>query len=156
MILPAWIGVGLIYFPYHFSFKIFTLIPAATLFTRIKMKQRDPELPETHLKEMIHSHEKLGELFKVETTSCINYQVDWDYAYPDTQKFPEFDNKLFKMFNTDGWFTKGTITYGDVDSGALATFKFKTMPIRKANRYLVGEPYYFYDLRAEVNHNGEF
>lgn len=105
---------------------------------------------------MIHSHEKLGELFKVETTSCINYEADWDYSYPDTEKFPEFKNKLYKMFNTDGWFCKGSFTYGDVDSGAMATIKFKTMPIRKHNKFLVGEPYYFYDLRVELNHKGEF
>ena len=54
--------------------------------------------------------------------------------------------------NTDGWFCKGTITYGDVDSGELATINFKTMPIRKHNKFIVGEPYYFYDLRVELNH----
>lgn len=30
------------------------------------------------------------------------------------------------------------------------------MPVHGEFRYQVGEPYYFYDLRADVVHNGQF
>ena len=30
------------------------------------------------------------------------------------------------------------------------------MPTHGQFRYQVGEPYYYYDVRAEVNHNGEY
>ena len=30
------------------------------------------------------------------------------------------------------------------------------MPVRGKFRYQVGEPYFFYDMRAEVSHNGAF
>lgn len=30
------------------------------------------------------------------------------------------------------------------------------MPVHGEFRYQVGEPFYFYDLRAEVVHNGQF
>jgi hypothetical protein len=29
------------------------------------------------------------------------------------------------------------------------------MPVPGRYRYQVGEPFYFYDLRADVNHNGQ-
>lgn len=45
---------------------------------------------------------------------------------------------------------------GDVESGATMNLKFKTMPVPGKFRYQVGEPYYFYDLRAEITHNGVF
>lgn len=32
----------------------------------------------------------------------------------------------------------------------------KTMPVHGEFRYQVGEPFYFYDLRAELTHNGQF
>lgn len=32
----------------------------------------------------------------------------------------------------------------------------KTMPVAGKFRYQVGEPFFFYDLRAEIMHNGVF
>jgi hypothetical protein len=32
----------------------------------------------------------------------------------------------------------------------------KTMPVHGEWRYQVGEPFYFYSLRAEVSHNGQY
>lgn len=34
--------------------------------------------------------------------------------------------------------------------------QFKTLPVRGPYRYQVGEPYYFYSVIAEVNHQGAF
>lgn len=30
------------------------------------------------------------------------------------------------------------------------------MPVAGRFRYQVGEPFYFYDIRADVNHNGQY
>lgn len=37
-----------------------------------------------------------------------------------------------------------------------ATMQVKTMPVHGEWRYQVGEPFYFYDLRAEVVHEGKY
>ncbi len=58
----------------------------------------------------------------------------------------------------------GFFKFGDLESGATMTlkvilfykFQFKTMPTHGQFRYQVGQPYYYYDVRAEVTHNGEF
>jgi hypothetical protein len=34
--------------------------------------------------------------------------------------------------------------------------QFKTMPAPGKFKYQVGEPFYFYDMRAEITHNGVF
>lgn len=38
----------------------------------------------------------------------------------------------------------------------LAKKQMKTMPVAGKFRYQVGEPFFFYDLRAEITHNGVF
>lgn len=50
----------------------------------------------------------------------------------------------------------GHFKMGDVESGATMNLKFKTMPVPGKFRFQVGEPYYFYDLRAEITHNGVY
>jgi len=52
--------------------------------------------------------------------------------------------------------TTGFFKFGDVESGATMTLKFKTMPAPGKFKYQVGEPFYFYDMRAEITHNGVF
>lgn len=79
---------------------------------------------------MIHSHEEIGDLFKVETTSTIDYKCDWVKDLPDKDKFPEYHTKFFNFFNRDPYMTEGEYTFGDVESGALMKVKFKTMPVR--------------------------
>ena len=51
---------------------------------------------------------------------------------------------------------KGFFKFGDVESGATMHLKFKTLPVRGPYRYQVGEPYYFYDVRADISHKGTF
>ena len=46
--------------------------------------------------------------------------------------------------------TKGEYTFGDVDSNSTVHIKFKTMPVWSENRYIVGEPFYFYDVVADL------
>lgn len=44
--------------------------------------------------------------------------------------------------------TTGFFKMGDVESGAVMTLNFKTMPVPGKYRYQIGEPFYFYDLRG--------
>ena len=103
---------------------------------------------------MLHTDSQLGELFKVETTSILDYKVEWERGM-DLDKFPEFNNELFRFCSTDGSTTTGKIAFADVESGASLVLKFKTMPVRGYNKYFVGEPFYFYDVRGELIQNGE-
>ena len=42
---------------------------------------------------------------------------------------------------------------GDVESGAMMTINFKTMPFAN-NKYHFTEPFLIYDMTAEVSHEG--
>jgi hypothetical protein len=44
--------------------------------------------------------------------------------------------------------------FGDVDSGAMMTLHYKTMPYSN-NKYHFTEPFLIYDMYAEVTHNGK-
>lgn len=57
--------------------------------------------------------------------------------------------------NTDGNLIEGQYTFGDVESNSVVKINFKTMPIRRKIKYLVGEPTFMYDVVAELNNNGE-
>lgn len=56
--------------------------------------------------------------------------------------------------NNDTNMITGSYIFGDVESNATVEIKFKTMPIRRKNRYYVGEPTFLYDVTAKLNHNG--
>jgi len=86
----------------------------------------------------------------------MDYKVEWEKEFPDEKEFPEFTNKKFRFFSNDPSMAKGEITLGDVESEAVVNIKFKTMPVRSINRLTVGEPFYFYDVKAELCVNGEF
>lgn len=93
-VLPAATAFGLLYFPYHFSFKLFTLLPTSILFYRMYNKSQDPQIPETFLREMIHNHEDLKDLFKIESTATLDYKCEWQ-KLPEKDEFPEFHTKFF-------------------------------------------------------------
>ena len=98
-VLPIWAVVGLANFQLAFAFKLFTAVPLVCLYTRIRNKVIDPEIPETHLRDMIYNHERLGELFKIETTNVLDYDAEYDKGFPDAKEFPEFSNKLFSTLS---------------------------------------------------------
>lgn len=60
---------------------------------------------------------------------------------------------MAKFFNADSNSTHGMYKIGDVESGAMMTVNFKTMPYSN-NKYNFSEPYLVYDLVAEVTHEG--
>lgn len=138
------------------GFKILTVLPLATLYVRIRDKTVDPDMKETYLREMVHTNEEIGKLFDVNSIYVLDYDMEWNKGFPCAEKFPEFENKLFRFFNTDTSMATGHFVFGDVESGATMRIDFKTMPIAGQSRYQVGEPYFFYDVRAQINHNGVF
>lgn len=117
--LPSLIAIGLINWPYAAFFKIGTFLSTSILMFRISNKIQKPEAPETFVREMLHTHSKLGELFKIETTSTLDFKNNHVKSYPDINKFPEFNNKIYKFMNNDGYFTEGEYTFGDVESNAV-------------------------------------
>ena len=54
----------------------------------------------------------------MESTHVLDYDLEWDEGVPDAEEFPEFQNKWFKIFNTDTSMCTGHFSYGDVESGA--------------------------------------
>ena len=132
-------------------------------YTRLRDKCIDPDIKEMWIRDMIHQNAELGKLFKPESIHILDHDIEWDQGYPCEKKFPEFKNKFWRFFNSDTHMTTGFFKFGDLESGATMTLRvidwliqFKTMPTHGQFRYQVGEPYYYYDVRAEVNHNGEY
>lgn len=94
-LFPIWATFGFVNWDLAFGFKLFTMVPLICLYTRIRNKVIDPEIPESHLREMMHTHERLGKLFNVDTTQVLDYDAEYDRGFPDAQEFPEFNNWLF-------------------------------------------------------------
>lgn len=132
------------------------MLPWFTLYVRIRDKTLDPDFKETYLRDMIYKNPEISALFSEETIHVLDYDCEYDKGYPNPEKFPEYENTVWRFFNTDTSMCTGHFTFGDVESGATMVLKFKTMPIPGKFRYQVGEPFYFYDLRAHITHNGVF
>lgn len=130
-----------------FSFAIFTL-------ARIRDKGAEPTIDEVNVLDTIFGHDKLKELFTPETYHVIDYNQEWDKGR-DNPYFPEYKSAVNKFFNVDCNTTTGFYKFGDVESGATMTLHFKTMPYAN-NKFNFSEPFYVYDMWAEISHNGEF
>lgn len=105
---------------------------------------------------MIYNHPEIKKYFKDSTIHVMDYDLEWDKGFPCEKEFPEFNNKLFRFFNTDTSMCTGHFTFGDVESGATMHLRFQTMPIGGNFRFQVGEPFFFFDMVAEINHEGEY
>ncbi|EGR27989.1 hypothetical protein IMG5_185720 [Ichthyophthirius multifiliis] len=138
------------------GFKVLAAYPLFLIYTRIRDRTLDPDFKETYLRDMLYQNSEISKYFNEETIHVLDYDFEYLPGYLDTAKFPEYENKVFRFFNTDTSQCQGFFKFGDVESGATMTLKMKTMPIPGKYRYQVGEPYYFYDLRAEITHNGVF
>jgi hypothetical protein len=139
-----------------FGFKVLTILPWALFYTRARDKTLDPDLKETYLRDMIYKNPEIAALFNEETIHVLDYDLEYDKGLPDAQKFPEYNNKTWRFFNTDTSMCTGFFRFGDLESGAVMNLKIKTMPVPGKFRYQVGEPFFFYDLRAEITHKGTF
>jgi uncharacterized protein YqcC (DUF446 family) len=104
--------------------------------------------------DTIFQHEKLKTLFTPQTYHVIDYNQEWDKG-TDNPYFPEYNTTTAKFFNTDCNTTTGFYKFGDVESGATMTLHFRTMPFAN-NKFNFTEPFFIYDLWAEINHEGKF
>jgi hypothetical protein len=123
--------------------------------TRWRDKSNDPEIEETFLRSMIHDNPRIQELFSVETMHVLDYECEYS-GFPDAEEFPEFNNKLFRFFNSDSNMTKGKFVFGDLESNATMVVKFETMPVSGSVKLTMAEPYYLFDVKAEITHNGVY
>lgn len=121
---------------------------------RIRDKGAEPTIDEVHVLDTIFKNEKLRSLFTPETYHVVDYDQEWESGR-DNPYFPEYRTSIAKFFNTDCNTTVGKFKIGDVESGALMTLHFKTMPFSN-NKYNFTEPFLVYDMWAEVSHNGEY
>lgn len=115
----------------------------------------DPEIEETFLRTIMEKNERISELFDVTTMHVLDYDCEYQ-GIPDREEFPEFENKFFKFFNNDSNMTKGFFVFGDLESNATMKLTFETMPVIGTSRFAMGEPFYFFDVSAEINHNGVY
>jgi hypothetical protein len=126
------------------------------LFTasRIRDRAAEPTIDEVWILDTIFKHSKLSKLFTKETYHVIDYHQEFDKGR-DNPYFPEYRTRTAKFFNTDCNTTSGYFKFGDVESGAMMTLHFRTMPFAN-NKFNFSEPFFVYDLWAEITHNGQF
>ena len=99
-------------------------------------------------------NEKLNKLFSPTTYHIMDFDQEWEEGRTNPY-FPEYRTPVAKFFNADMNTTTGRYKFGDIESGAMMTLHFKTMPFSN-NKYNFTEPFMVYDMYAEVTHNGQF
>lgn len=110
-------------------------------------------MDEVFILDTIFKHDKLKQLFTPETYHVIDYDQEFDKG-TDNPFFPEYNTTTARFFNTDCNTTSGFYKFGDVETGAMMTLNFKTMPFAN-NKFNFSEPFFIYDMTAVVTHNGE-
>ena len=81
------------------GFKGLTLLPLLSFYTRCRDKVKDPEFPETYLRDMIQNNPELKKYFTVDTMQTMDFEFDFIPGFPDAVEFPEYSNKLFSLLN---------------------------------------------------------
>lgn len=151
--LVGWTAFSFMMIPQALIWKIhFAFFSLATL-SRVRDKGAEPTIDEVLVLDTIFGNEKLSELFTPETYHVIDYDQEWDAGYSNPY-FPEFKTNTARFFNADSNTTTGMYKIGDVESGAMMTLNYKTMPFAN-NKYNFTEPFLIYDMYAEVTHNGK-
>jgi hypothetical protein len=136
--------------PHALIWKIhFTFFTMATL-ARIRDKGAEPTVDEIHILDTIFANENLKALFTPETYHVIDFDQEFDTGRTNPY-FPEYLTTAAKFFNADTGSTTGMYKFGDVESGAMMTLHFKTMPYSN-NKYNFTEPFLIYDMYADVTH----
>jgi len=121
---------------------------------RIRDRGAEPTIDEVNVLDRVFAHEKLNKLFTPHTYHVIDYNQEFDKGR-ENPYFPEYKTTMAKFFNTDCNTTTGFYKFGDVETGAMMTLHFKTMPFAN-NKFNFSEPFFIYDMWAEVTHNGEY
>lgn len=122
--------------------------------TRIRDRGMEPTIDEVWIFDNLFKNEKILSLFTPKTFHVIDYHQEYEQGR-ENPYFPEYRTTMAKFFNVDCNTTTGFFKFGDVESGALMTLHFKTMPYAN-NRYHVSDPFFVYDLYAEITHQGEY
>jgi hypothetical protein len=152
--LVAYTGFSFLMFNQALIWKLhFAFFTMATL-ARIRDKGAEPTIDEVWVLDQIFKNEKLNKLFTPTTYHVLDYDQEWDTGR-DSPYFPEYRTPVAKFFNADTNTSTGRYKFGDVESGAMMTLHFKTMPFSN-NKYNFTEPFLVYDLWAEVTHNGKY
>lgn len=154
--LPLNIMLCLAMWPLSFTFKLWSLVLLSGAWVRYKNKSLDPDLPETKFLEMIFTNPQIKKYFNNNSTVLLDFECDYQKGFPSAEEFPEFENAVFRFFNGDTNMTKGRYVFGDLENGATMRIDFETMPVRSESRFQVGEPFYFFDVVANITHKGVF
>lgn len=152
--LMAWTGFSFMMFSQAPIWKMHFAFFALTTAARIRDKGAEPTIDEVAVLDTVFKNERLNKLFTPTTYHVIDYDQEWE-AGRENMYFPEYRTPIAKFFNTDMSTTTGQYKFGDVESGAMMTLHFKTMPFSN-NKYNFTEPFMVYDMWAEVSHNGEY
>ena len=123
------------------------------LLARIRDKGAEPTVDEVWVLDTVFKNEKLNKLFTPDTYHVLDYDQEFDSGR-ENPYFPEYKTPMAKFFNADSNTTTGRYKFGDVESGAMMTLHFRTMPFSN-NKYNFTEPFMVYDMYAEVAHNGQ-
>ena len=149
-------GLLLAFTPYYHAalgFKLMTWTTLMGFYTRLRDKTADPEIEETQFRALLEEYPRINELFQVETMHVLDFDCEY-MDMPCEEEFPEVKNKFFKFFNTDGNMTQGHYVFGDLETGATMRIDFQTMPVGGRYRFRLEEPFYFFDVKAQITHNG--
>jgi hypothetical protein len=74
---------------------------------------------------MLYKNTEITKYFNEETLHILDYDCEYDRGFPDAEKFPEFNNRIFRFFNTDTHMTTGFFKIGDVETGAVMDLKVR-------------------------------
>jgi len=121
---------------------------------RTLSKTEEPRIDEIWMRDFLLSHEKIKKVLKVETMHVIDHVMEYDKGN-DNPYFPEYKGRLARFFNVDCNTCTGFIKFGDLESGAIITVHFKTMPY-SAQQYWYSDPFLVYDMVIETSLNGNY
>lgn len=152
--LLAYSGFTFMMFSQALIWKIHFFASTLAVAARIRDKGAEPTIDEVWVLDQVFKNEKLNKLFSPQTYHVIDYDQEWEEGL-NNPYFPEYRTPVAKFFNVDMNTTTGRFKFGDVESGAMMTLHFKTMPYSN-NKYNFTEPFMVYDMWAEVSHNGEY
>lgn len=149
--LLGYSGFCFLMMPQAMIWKIHFAFFTAAMLARIRDKGAEPTVDEILILDNVFKNEKLSALFTPTTYHVIDYDQEFDAGR--NEKFADYQTTVAKFFNADSNSTHGMYKIGDVESGAMMTINFKTMPYSN-NKYNFSEPFLIYDMVAEVSHDG--
>jgi len=152
--LIGWTSFSWMMFSQAPMWKFHFIFTALALGSRVRDRGMEPTVDEVYVLDRLFANERINKLFTPTTYHVIDYDQEWE-AGRENPYFPEYRTPVAKFFNVDMNTTTGRYKFGDVESGAMMTLHFKTMPYSN-NKYHFSEPFMIYDMWAEVSHNGEY